>query len=298
MRFTAFEQDNEVGIAVKDSAGELRGLTESNPEYPGSLDILISESVVNLSEAWAGLLNAPRIYEEKIVYLPPIQNPSKIICIGLNYVDHSTESGFEPPDYPTVFSRFASTLIGHKEDIFRPRQSEQLDFEGEIAAVIGRTCYKAKPENALDFVAGYSLFNDVSVRDYQFKSPQWTMGKNFDGTGVFGPEFITPEELPAGVKGIKIETLLNNTVVQSATTDDMIFDIATLIVELSDVMTLVPGDIIVTGTPAGVGMARDPQLWMKPGDIIEVRVEHFGTLSNKVVMQPKSRYGEQSTNAH
>jgi len=223
------------------------------------------------------------ISEENLTYLPPLSRPSKILCIGLNYIDHSVESGFVPPDYPTVFARFPNTLIGHESRLKKPVQSDQLDFEGEIAAVIGKTTYKVSAANALDHVAGYSIFNDISVRDYQTKSPQWTMGKNFDGTGAFGPEFVTAEELPLGIKGLKIETLLNGSVVQSATTDDLIFDIATLIVELSDVLTLEPGDIIVTGTPAGVGMARNPPLWMKSGDTIEVRVEQLGELVNKII---------------
>jgi len=214
--------------------------------------------------------------------LPPLPRPGKIICIGLNYVDHSVESGFEPPTYPTVFTRFANSLVAHGAPIIRPTVSEQLDFEGELVVVIGRRVKAVSKDDALACVAGYSIFNDASIRDYQFKSPQWTMGKTFDGTGGFGPEFVTADELPPGCKGLKIETRLNGIVVQSATTADMIFDVATLIETLSVVMTLDPGDVIVSGTPSGVGLARKPPLWMKPGDTVEIEVDRVGVLINTI----------------
>lgn len=283
MQFVVFENAKGPGLGLVLNPKEIRGFNIGDDKYPGDLQSLIEAGPSALNAAAEILRDGPELDVGALDYLPPIPNPSKIICIGLNYVDHTSETGFEQPDYPTVFSRFASTLIGHERNLIKPKQSEQFDYEGEIAAIIGKTCFKATAETALDHIIGYSIFNDVSVRDYQFKSPQWTMGKNFDGTGVFGPAFVTAESLPPGIKGLKIETRLNGEVVQSASTDDLVFDVATLIVLLSDVMTLNPGDVVVTGTPAGVGMARNPHLWMKHGDRIEVQVEQLGTLRNNVV---------------
>jgi 2-keto-4-pentenoate hydratase/2-oxohepta-3-ene-1,7-dioic acid hydratase in catechol pathway len=229
------------------------------------------------------LAAAPLLDGAGIEYSPPLENPGKIICIGLNYHDHSAESGFKSPDYPTVFGRFSSSLIGHLQPIVRPRVSEQLDYEGELAVIIGKGGRSIPKESALEHVAGYSLFNDASIRDYQFKSPQWTVGKNFDGTGAFGPEFISADELPPGCKGVRFQTRLNDQVVQQGNIDDLIFDVASLISILSVAFTLSPGDVIVSGTPGGVGLARKPPLWMKPGDICTIASEELGELRNPIV---------------
>ena len=217
--------------------------------------------------------------------LPPIPKPGKIICVGLNYGAHTKESGMEQPTYPTLFARFNTSLIAHEQPLVRPDASEEFDYEGEFAAIIGRAGRHIRKEHALEHVAGYSLFNDGSIRNYQFKSPQWTMGKNFDATGAFGPEIVTADELPAGAAGLKIETRFNGRTVQSANTADLIFDVATLVSIISEGITLEPGDIIVTGTPAGVGAGHKPPLWMKPGDRLEVEVEGIGVLSNPVVAE-------------
>jgi len=205
--------------------------------------------------------------------------------VCLNYADHSAESGFKVPDYPTIFGRFASSLIGHNAPIVRPLVSEQLDYEGEFVAVIGKGGRNIPRERALDHVVAYSLFNDASIRDYQFKAPQWTVGKNFDDTGAFGPYLVTADELPPGCQGLRLETRLNGQVVQSASTNDLVFDIPTLVSILSEAFRWEPGDIIVTGTPSGVGLARKPPLWMKAGDVCEVELEGLGVLSNPVVDQ-------------
>jgi 2-keto-4-pentenoate hydratase/2-oxohepta-3-ene-1,7-dioic acid hydratase in catechol pathway len=203
--------------------------------------------------------------------------------VGLNFKDHSKESNFDQPDYPTMFLRLNTSLVAHNAPIIRPRVSDSLDYEGEIAVVLGKGGRHIRREDALSHVAGYALFNDASVREYQFKTPQWTMGKNFDGTGAFGPDFVTADELPAGVKGLRLETRLNGEVVQSASTDDMVFDVETLIVLLSEAVTLEAGDVIVSGTPSGVGWARNPKLLMRHGDVCEVSVEGIGTLRNEIV---------------
>jgi 2-keto-4-pentenoate hydratase/2-oxohepta-3-ene-1,7-dioic acid hydratase in catechol pathway len=206
-----------------------------------------------------------------------------VICVGLNYRDHSAESGFKQPDYPTLFSRFNSSLIAHGAPIVRPLVSTQLDYEGELVAVIGKGGRHIPRESALDHVIGYSIFNDASIRDYQFKSPQWTVGKNFDDTGAFGPALVTTDELPPGAADLKLQTRLNGVVVQEASTTDMVFDVATLIAIISEAITLRAGDVIVTGTPSGVGLGRKPPLFMKAGDVVEVEIEKIGVLSNPIV---------------
>ncbi|WP_175808340.1 fumarylacetoacetate hydrolase family protein [Burkholderia cenocepacia] len=217
-----------------------------------------------------------------IQWLPPLIRPGKIICVGLNYADHTKESPYEQPEYPTLFGRFATSLVGHKSAVVRPLVSDSLDYEGEMAVVIARRGRHIRKDQALDYVAGYSVFNDVSVREYQFKTPQWTIGKNFDGTGAFGPTFVTPDDLPAGGAGLKLETRLNGTIVQSANTSDMLFDVASLISIISEAVTLEPGDVIVTGTPAGIGWAREPKLYMRDGDVCEVEIEGVGVLTNVI----------------
>jgi acylpyruvate hydrolase len=249
---------------------------------PGALETLIATGSKALSAAGATLALAPEVNLSSVKLLPPLSHPEKIICVGLNYRDHSAESGFKQPDFPTLFGRFNSSLIGHGAPILRPPQSEQLDYEGELVAVIGKTARDISEADALDYVMGYSIFNDGSLRDYQFKAPQWTPGKNFDDTGAFGPWLVTADELPPGCDGLKLETRLNGQVVQSASTSDMVFSVAKLVAIISSFLTLRPGDVIVTGTPSGVGMARKPQLWMKPGDVCEVEIEKIGVLSNPV----------------
>ena len=282
MRFVSYRLNGATGLAVA-KGHEFRGLASGDAHYPGDLAALIAKGPDAVAHAGHVLKEAPVLDGASLEYLPPLPAPGKIVCIGLNYADHSAESGFKQPDYPSVFARFASSLIGHGAPIIRPLVSEQLDFEGEFVAVIGTGGHKIAKADALSHVMGYSLFNDASVRDYQFKAPQWTMGKNFDATGAFGPSLVTADELPPGCRELRLRTRLNGAVVQDASTNDLVFDVATLVSELSQVFTLSPGDIIVTGTPGGVGLARKPPLWMKHGDLCEIEVEGLGTLSNKIV---------------
>ncbi|MER9180419.1 fumarylacetoacetate hydrolase family protein [Mesorhizobium sp. M0767] len=273
---------NESGLAVE-VGGQLRGSLKSSAKHPTELGALIALGDDELRRVGRALANAPVVDPASIAYLPPVTNPAKIICVGLNYADHTRESPYEQPDYPTLFPRFATSLIGHGQPLVRPLVSDSLDFEGEMVAVIGRGGRHISRARALEHVAGYSIFNDGSVREYQFKSPQWTVGKNFDGTGAFGPVFVTSDELPAGGRGLRLETRLNGVVVQSATTDDMLFDVAEVIAVVSEAITLAPGDVIVTGTPAGIGWARTPRLLMRAGDICEVEIEGIGLLRNPVI---------------
>lgn len=286
MRYASIRQNGRLGLAVAtDGHSEFHGYFVGDQGYPGDLAGLISKVENGLQTAGKNLLAGPVIALDEVEVLPPLPSPGKIICAGLNYADHSAESGFEQPSYPTIFARFASSLVGHRGSIIRPRLSEQLDYEGEFVAVVGKGGWDIPQASALTHVVGYSLFNDASVRDYQLKAPQWTMGKNFDGTGAFGPFLVTADELPPGCSGLRLQTRLNGQVVQTASTADLIFDVATLISLLSQVFTLSPGDIIVTGTPAGVGIARNPPLWMKAGDVCEVELEGVGILSNTIADQ-------------
>lgn len=216
-------------------------------------------------------------------YLPLMERPTKIVCVGLNYADHTKESPYAQPTYPTLFPRWNSSLTAHNKPLIRPRISDTLDYEGEMAVVLKSGGRHIRKEDALDHVAGYALFNEGSVRDYQFISPQWTVGKNFDDTGAFGPVLVTADELPAGGKGLLLETRVNGKVVQSANTKDMLFDVATIISTLSEAVTLEAGDVIVSGTPAGVGFGMNPKIYLKAGDVVEVSIEGIGKLVNPVV---------------
>ncbi|MGY2399700.1 fumarylacetoacetate hydrolase family protein [Pseudomonas sp. SDO5271_S396] len=216
-------------------------------------------------------------------YLPLMARPPKIICVGLNYADHTKEAKYEQPSYPTVFPRWSSSLTAHNRPLVRPRASDTLDYEGEMAVVLKRGGRYIRKEDALDHVAGYALFNEGSVREYQFLTPQWTVGKNFDDTGAFGPHLVTADELPPGGKGLLLETRVNGQVVQSANTRDMLFDVATIISTLSEALTLEAGDVIVSGTPAGVILGKTPPVYLKAGDVVEVSIEGIGTLVNPVV---------------
>ena len=215
-------------------------------------------------------------------YAQPIHNPGKVVCLGLNYAAHAAEGGHKAPDYPAFFIRVNTSLIAAGEPLIRPHVSEQLDYECELMVVIGKRARYVSEAKALDHVFGYTLFNDGSVRNYQRKSTQWTMGKNFDRTGPVGPVVVTPDELPPGCVGLNIETRLNGKVLQHSNTSSMLVSVAKAIHLLSEGMTLEPGDMIAMGTPEGVGHARKPPLWMKPGDVVEIEVEKIGILRNPV----------------
>ncbi|HEX6979699.1 MAG TPA: fumarylacetoacetate hydrolase family protein [Alphaproteobacteria bacterium] len=231
---------------------------------------------------------AREVDAEALSFRLPLAELGKIICVGLNYADHAAESPYEKPKHPVYFLRVGTSLIPHGAPIVRPRVSDQLDFEGEMVAVIGKAGRAIPVERALEHVAAYSIFNDASIRDYQFKGPQWTLGKNFDATGAFGPWLVSTDEVPAGATGLRIQTRLNGQVVQDANTDDLIFPVAELVARASEAMTLNPGDVIVTGTPSGVGFARKPPLFMKDGDVCEVEVNGLGVLRNPVQDEVRS----------
>jgi 2-keto-4-pentenoate hydratase/2-oxohepta-3-ene-1,7-dioic acid hydratase in catechol pathway len=214
--------------------------------------------------------------------LPPIPNPARILAIGVNYKAHAAETGSQRNEsFPSVFLRMPSSVVAHDEPILRPRISGDLDFEGELAVVIGRAGRYIKREDALNYIMGYSCFNDASIRDWQRHNPGPTPGKNFYRCGSFGPWIITQDSMP-GSDELHLETKLNGEVVQSADTSDLIHDVPRIIEYLSTFTPLEPGDVIATGTPSGVGMSRTPPLWMKAGDVVEVTISHIGTLRNTI----------------
>jgi 2-keto-4-pentenoate hydratase/2-oxohepta-3-ene-1,7-dioic acid hydratase in catechol pathway len=282
MKFATVEIAGHSGLAIEDGK-ELRGLTADVDSFPGPLVNLLLGGADALAEAHRVLTAAPVLDPGTVTFRPPLARPPKILCVGANYLDHIAEMGHTKPDYPTVFARFAHTLVGHRQPLVRPQASTHFDYEGELAVIIGRRGRHVPRDRALEVVAGYSVFNDATLRDYQRKTPQWTLGKNFDSTGGFGPWLVTADALPPGAAGLKLETRLNGRTVQSSSTGEIVFDVPTLIATLSEVLTLEPGDVIITGTPAGVGAARTPPLWMKAGDLCEITIEGIGTLANPVV---------------
>jgi 2-keto-4-pentenoate hydratase/2-oxohepta-3-ene-1,7-dioic acid hydratase in catechol pathway len=234
-----------------------------------------------LAEVAAAAAKAARHPLAKITWLPVIPNPDKILCIGLNYETHRKETGRSEVENPTVFGRFANSQTGHLANIIRPRVSKDLDFEGELAVIIGRPGRHIARAAAWDHIAGYACYNEGSVRDYQRHTHQFTPGKNFPETGAFGPWMVTPDE--AGeLATLRLQTRLNGQVVQDATISQMIFGIPQQIEYCSSFTRLEPGDVIVTGTPGGVGARRTPPLWMKPGDIVEVEIDRIGLLRNGI----------------
>jgi acylpyruvate hydrolase len=270
-----------------EQAGVRRGdqvlpVREIAPNMPSSLLALLAADQLAALRGRIDAYDGAGINVADIEYQTLLPRPGKVICIGRNYAAHAAEGGVAAPTFPEVFFRGATSLIPHQGAIIRPQCSEMLDFEGEIACIVGKRCRHATEDNALDYIAGYSLFHDATIRDYQKFSSQWTVGKNFDGTGAFGPELVTSDELPDGITGLTLTTRLNGEQMQEGNTDQLIFSVSKLLVILSECMTLEPGDVIVTGTPAGVGFARKPPIWMKAGDQVEIEVPGIGKLVNTV----------------
>lgn len=218
---------------------------------------------------------------DQIEFLPVISNPDKIICVGLNYHEHVKEVGRDKSEEPVIFLRVANSQTGHQNDLLLPYESSMLDYEGEIAVIIGKKGRRIQEKAAMDYVAGYSCYNDGSIRDWQLRNDQWTPGKNFDGTGSFGPWMVTRGEIK-DEDVLIVETRVNGEVMQKSTTEMLIFPIKELIAFISTFTTLHPGDVIVIGTPGGVGMKREPQTFLKDGDTVEIEVSKIGTLVNKV----------------
>lgn len=279
MKLATFSVNGKVtwGVVAQDDVSDCGAILQA--KYP-SLKLLIGANAY--AEAAAACTTARQYPLSAVEWLPVIPDPAKILCIGLNYEKHRVEAGRDKSHNPSVFTRFADTQLGHGKAVIRPFASEQLDYEGELAVVIGRHGRHISRDNAMDYVAGYACYNDVSVRDWQRHTIQFTPGKNFPGTGAFGPYMVTADEIP-DYRQLKIETRLNGTTVQSAGLDQLIFPIPVIIEYLSTFTPLAPGDVIATGTPGGVGFKREPPLFMRAGDRIEVEISGVGKLVNSIV---------------
>lgn len=279
MKLATFLLDGKAtwGVVADDAVSDCGAVPQA--KYP-SLKRLIGANAY--AEAAAACTTARQYPISAVEWLAVIPDPAKILCIGLNYEKHRVEAGRDKSQHPSVFTRFADTQVGHAKDLIRPFASEQLDYEGELAVVIGRHGRHISRDNAMDYVAGYACYNDVSVRDWQRHTIQFTPGKNFPGTGAFGPYVVTADEIP-DYRQLKLETRLNGNTVQSAGLDQLIFPIPVIIEYLSTFTALAPGDVIATGTPGGVGFKREPPLFMKAGDRIEVEISGVGKLVNSIV---------------
>jgi acylpyruvate hydrolase len=225
------------------------------------------------------------VHVGEVHFRPVVPRPDKIICVGLNYKAHVGETGRDMPEYPVLFSKFASSLIGAYDPIAVPAESAQVDYEGELAVIIGRPGRRIARQDALAHVMGFSVANDVTMRDYQYKTHQWLQGKAWDGSTPIGPYLHTPDEID--VTAVTLRTLLNGEKMQESDTSLMIFDIPTLISTISEFTTLLPGDIILTGTPGGVGFRRSPQVFLKPGDEVAIEIEGLGAVRNRVVAEAR-----------
>jgi acylpyruvate hydrolase len=285
MRFVTFDKDGAAVLGVR-IGDDVVDLSVADPTQPRDLLSLLQAGQGAFAAAMKAAEAAPasaRHPYDGLTFHPLMRNAPKMFCLGLNYADHAAEGGHNVPVFPTLFMRGGTSLVGHNQPIVRPRLSETLDFECELAALIGQRVKNMPEDKALGAVAGYACFNDGSVREYQRMTPQWTAGKNFDNTGGFGPDFVTADELPLGGVGLNIQTRLNGEVMQSANTEIMIFSVAKTIALVSELITLEPGDVLVMGTPSGVGHARKPPVWMKDGDVCEIEIEKVGILRNPIV---------------
>jgi 2-keto-4-pentenoate hydratase/2-oxohepta-3-ene-1,7-dioic acid hydratase in catechol pathway len=284
LKIVGFEKDQalRLGVVEGDSVIDLQAV---EPRLPSDLGRWLAENdgaLAPLGEIAKRAPSSARLPLASLTFALPVARPGKIICLGLNYLEHAKEGGHQKPEYPSIFMRCQTSLTPHIAPIIRPFVSETLDYEAELLVVIGRRVKHATLGDALTCIAGYSCFNDASVRKFQRRTSQWDMGKNFDRTGGFGPWVVEAQALPPGAKGLKIESRLNGQVLQSDNTANMMFPVAETIVDVTQGMTLEPGDIIAMGTPSGVGHARKPPLWMRAGDVCEIEIEGIGVLRNPI----------------
>ena len=279
--FTHGERLQEAGLLVE---GSVLALAEIG--YQDALQFLEAGE-----KAWEGARRyaasgGPSIPLEDIRLHAPVHNPGKFICIGLNYRDHAIESGMDIPEIPTVFSKYGNAVCGHGDPIVLPSVSNQVDYEAEFAFVIGKRAKNVKADDWEEYVFGYTCVHDVSARDFQLATPQWTIGKTFDTFGPMGPSLVSKDEI-SRPHNLRIRFELNGQILQDSNTDQLVFDVPALLAYLSQVMTLEPGDIISTGTPSGVGMARKPAIYLQPGDVCKVAIEGIGELVNPCVSDRK-----------
>lgn len=278
MKLTSFETAQGASYGIVTAKGIVDLKRYIGNQYP-DLKALIAGN--GFADAAKHLSETPDYKESDITFLPVIPNPDRILCVGLNYQDHVVETGRDNTEQPAIFLRLPESQVGHKQPIVRPRESKNLDYEAEIAVIIGRPGRRISQKEAWGHIAGYSCYNDGSVRDWQRHTVQWTAGKNFASTGGFGPWMVTADDIPPGTK-MTLSCRLNGREMQHATTEQMIFKIPKIIEYVSAWTTLAPGDVLVTGTPGGVGARRNPPVWMKPGDKVEIEIDKVGILENSI----------------
>jgi 2-keto-4-pentenoate hydratase/2-oxohepta-3-ene-1,7-dioic acid hydratase in catechol pathway len=283
MRLMSFEHDGLAGFGVVVGDGVVDASTRLAGRPRGLREALAAGALPELARLTT---LQPDFALAEVEFAPVIPDAAaKLLCVGVNYLPHIKEMGRERPERPVLFVRFADSIVGHGQPLTKPRESEQFDFEGELAVVIGKRARRVSKERALDHVAGYACFNDGSVRDYQRHSQQFTPGKNFHRSGAFGPWLVTADEIP-DPRQLTLTTRLNGAVMQHESVGELCFDVPALIEYCSTWTQLEPGDVIVTGTPGGVGAGRKPPLWMKPGDTVEVEISGIGALRNAVAADP------------
>lgn len=280
MKIVTFKNGDAESYGIDAGEGILDAGSDFKVRYPNLKSVLADNACDDLKAAADGQADA--LPYDEIEYLPVIPEPGKILCIGINYEAHRQETGRPVSDYPTVFTRFADTLVGHAQPILKPLASDRVDWEGELAVIIGRPGRAIPKEEALGHIAGYACFNDVSIRDWQRHTGQFSPGKNFPTTGPFGPSMVTADEIP-DPHALELVTRVNGEEMQRTPTDDLIFDVPALINYISTFTPLRPGDVISTGTPGGVGDARKPPVYMKHGDSVEVEISGIGILKNPIV---------------
>jgi 2-keto-4-pentenoate hydratase/2-oxohepta-3-ene-1,7-dioic acid hydratase in catechol pathway len=285
LRLATVAVDGDVRLVAALDGGKdgLVDLQRGRPELPADIVGLLALGERGRELAEAAVADAAAVLDvADVTFRPVVPNPPKFFCVGRNYYEHVEEGRQDTPDVPVLFTRFASSLVGNREPIVRPRVSTQLDWEGELAIVIGKPGRHVAPDRALELVAGYTIFNDGSVRDYQARGVQWTAGKNFWRTGPFGPWLVTADEVP-DPHALELRTFVNGEQVQGANTSQLIFDIPALIAHVSEWLPLEPGDVIATGTPSGVGLYSDPPRYLAAGDSVAVEIKGLGRLENPVV---------------
>jgi 2-keto-4-pentenoate hydratase/2-oxohepta-3-ene-1,7-dioic acid hydratase in catechol pathway len=286
MRLARFHHGStsRLGVVVDDQVNDLATSAPDLPTEPlgflaaGTESLDTARRATESSPAWLPLAD--------VRLLAPIPRPGKFVAVALNYRDHLEETGMEPPTFPTFFTKQSTCVVGPGDDVEVPRVSDLVDYEGELAVVIGTRCRHVPAADALSVVAGYTIVNDVTVRDWQMKAPTMMIGKSFDTHGPMGPWIVTADELP-DPQVLGLRTLVNGEVLQDGNTKDMIFDVAAQIETLSTAMTLEPGDVISTGTPAGVGIVRTPPVLLKPGDVVRIEIEGIGALENPIVAEAR-----------
>jgi 2-keto-4-pentenoate hydratase/2-oxohepta-3-ene-1,7-dioic acid hydratase in catechol pathway len=284
MKLATFTHEGSTRIGLVDEGGVL-DLSRAAPALPREMSAFLAAGPRSLAAAQEAVGSRARIPLSAVKLEAPIARPPKFLAVGLNYADHAAESRMELPKHPTIFNKQSTCVTGPRDPIHVPRASQAVDYEGELGFVIGRRCRHVSRQDAPKAIAGYLVVNDVSVRDWQLRIPTWTMGKSFDTHGPIGPWIATPDEIP-DPHGLRLRTWVNGELRQDSNTKQLVFDCFALVEHLSTAFTLEPGDVVATGTPAGVGVSMKPPRWLAPGDLVRIEIEGIGWIENPVIAEP------------